>query len=301
MRTRVVIAASAAAVGLAAAAVIVPGVAGGNARDTVGSGKADTAIATPLLALLSGKNEVPPADPKGSGSASVTIDPVTGEICYDINVADLSPTTNPNPVILGHIHRGAAGINGPVVVPFTTLPGANPAAACVAADPALAAEIMGNPAGFYVNIHTGDFPAGAVRGQLATGAAPAGPAHFLPVPLRAYDSRLGTAGPLKANETRTISLQTGLALGGTVPELAVPSGATGAIVNITVTETVNGGYVKLYSAAISEPATSTVNWSATGENLAVNTSVAVDGSGKVKITGGVNDTHVVIDVMGYYF
>ena len=71
--------------------------------------------------------------------------------------------------------------------------------------------------------------------------------------------------------------------------------------NITVTETVNGGYVKLYSAAISEPATSTVNWSATGENLAVNTSVAVDGSGKVKITGGVNDTHVVIDVMGYYF
>jgi len=29
--------------------------------------------------------------------------------------------------------------------------------------------------------------------------------------------------------------------------------------------------------------------------------LAVDGSGKVKITGGVNDTQVVIDVVGYYF
>jgi hypothetical protein len=295
MKTRVVIAASAAAVGLAAAAFIVPGVASGNARNTAGDGQAATAVATPLVALLSGANEVPPADPDGTGAAAVTIDPVTGEICYDATVADI------NAPIMGHIHRGAAGINGPVVVPFTTLPApGTPASACVTALPALAAEIVTTPANFYVNFHTTDFPAGAIRGQLSEGPPPAGPAHFLPVPLRAYDSRLA-AGPLKALETRTISLQTGKALGLPNAELAVPPGATGAIVNITVTETVNGGYVKLYSAAIGEPATSTINWSDNGQNLAVNTSVAVDGSGRVKITGGVNDTQVVIDIVGYYF
>jgi CHRD domain len=296
MRKRVtIVAASVAAAGLAAA-FIVPGVANGNARDTLGSGAAATKTATPLVATLSGANEVPPADPDGSGAAAVTIDAATGEICFDATVADIAT------VAMGHIHRGVSGTNGPVVVPFPTgLPqSGTPGAGCVTADPALAAEILANPAGFYVNFHTGDFPAGAIRGQLSVGAAPAGPAHFLATPLRAYDSRVGT-GPLKANETRTISLQTGKALGATTAELAVPPGATGAIVNITVTETVNGGYVKLYSAAIGEPATSTINWSQSNENLAVNTSVAVDGSGKVKITGGVNDTQVVIDVVGYYF
>ncbi len=202
---------------------------------------------------------------------------------------------------MGHIHRGAAGINGPVVVPFTALPGADAAAACTTIDLTLAGEILATPADFYVNLHTGDFPAGAIRGQLAVGAPPAGAAHFLPVPLRAYDSRVDAAGPLKSGETRTVSLQTGMPLGSSVAELAVPAGATGAIVNITVTETVNGGYVKLYSAAITEPATSTINWSQTGENLAVNTSVAVNGAGQVKITGGVNDTQVLIDVVGFYF
>ena len=37
---------------------------------------------------------------------------------------------------------------------------------CATADRALVKEILQNPAGFYVNVHTSDFPAGAVRGQL---------------------------------------------------------------------------------------------------------------------------------------
>jgi len=79
----------------------------------------------------------------------------------------------------------------------------------------------------------------------------------------------------------------------------VPPGATAALVNLTVTDTEAAGFVKMYSAAISEPATSSINWSDTGQNLAVSTPVAIDGEGRIKLTGGVNATNVVVDVIGY--
>jgi hypothetical protein len=154
-------------------------------------------------------------------------------------------------------------------------------------------------------VHTTDFPTGAIRGQLSQGPAPAGEAHFLPVPLRAYDSRLANGAKIVPFETRTISLATGKDLAGT-SSLAVPPGATAAIVTLTVTETGggpggNGGFLKLYSAGIPEPATSSINWAGANQNIAVTTQVAVDAAGQVKVTGGANPTHFVIDVIGYLF
>ncbi|MEP7046531.1 MAG: hypothetical protein ABI949_07635, partial [Ilumatobacteraceae bacterium] len=143
---------------------------------------------------------------------------------------------------------------------------------------------------------------GAIRGQLTAGPPPAGEAHLLAEPLRAYDSRDAAGPKLDALQTRTINLATGKDHTG-ASVIAVPPGATAAIVTLTVTETVGpGGYVKLYSAALTDaPATSSINWAGNNQNLAVTTQVAVDSSGAVKVTGGANSTHLVIDVIGYLF
>jgi hypothetical protein len=113
----------------------------------------------PLHATLRPENEIPPAASNGSGGALVTLNQGQGEVCWDVTVDDLAA-----PVILAHVHEGAAGVPGPVVVDFV-FP-ANGLSGCVDADATLVKEIRQNPAGFYVNVHTTAFPGGEVRGQL---------------------------------------------------------------------------------------------------------------------------------------
>jgi hypothetical protein len=291
------------AVGLAAA-IAIPTIAFGNARANRGTLSFLQAANTPYVAQLSGANESPIGDTDAVGGAAVTFDiiqgtTITAEVCWDLSYSGLTGTP-----ILAHIHRGAAGVNGTIVIPFLPFTDLGPTSAsgCAAVDPALATEIMTTPANFYVNVHTTDFTGGAIRGQLSKGAPPAGEAHLLPVPLRAYDSRDNAGPKLAALETRTISLATGKNnLNASV--LAVPPGATGAIITLTVTETVGpGGFLKLYSAdLVTAPATSSINWAGTNQNIAVTTQVAVNSAGQVKVQGGANSTHFVIDVVGYLF
>jgi len=113
----------------------------------------------PLLATLLPQNQVPPTASSGTGSALVTLNQGQSEVCWDISVSDLT-----SPVILAHIHHGAAGVNGPVVVDF--MEPVNGLNGCVHADATLIMQIRLDPADFYVNVHTTMFPAGEVRGQL---------------------------------------------------------------------------------------------------------------------------------------
>jgi hypothetical protein len=113
----------------------------------------------PLHATLLPENQVPPTASDGSGTALVTLNQGRGEVCWDISVSDLT-----SPVILAHIHHGAAGTNGPVVVDF--MEPVNGLNGCVQADNALIKDIRQNPADYYVNVHTETFPGGEVRGQL---------------------------------------------------------------------------------------------------------------------------------------
>ncbi|MER6999871.1 CHRD domain-containing protein [Streptomyces sp. NPDC000410] len=123
--------------------------------------------AVTLAAELSGANEVPvqggPAvnDPDGKAVALVK---VKGDrVTFALQWKGFVPS-------LGHIHEGVAGKNGGVKVPLfgSAMPdSAHSAAGQVAVtDAKLAENIRNNPAGFYVNLHSAEFPGGAVRGQL---------------------------------------------------------------------------------------------------------------------------------------
>ncbi|HEX5578310.1 MAG TPA: CHRD domain-containing protein [Candidatus Limnocylindria bacterium] len=99
-------------------------------------------------------------EPNGSGTAAITIDPDTGEVCWDLSVDGVGAVT------ASHIHIGAEGESGDVVVPLDVDGFEGTSSDCVDASDADLDAIIADPAGYYVNIHTDAFPAGAIRGQL---------------------------------------------------------------------------------------------------------------------------------------
>jgi hypothetical protein len=109
-----------------------------------------------LVATLNGANEVPPADPTGTGTFSVEIDPDKGDFCYTLTSTKIAAPT------MAHVHTGAAGVNG---APVVTL---DPKGSdeCIAVEPNALKPIIAKPEDYYVNIHNAKYPGGAIRGQL---------------------------------------------------------------------------------------------------------------------------------------
>lgn len=115
------------------------------------------------VARLTGDQEIPgPGHPTGGGNGFVlgTDDPTA--LCHGLYVAlDEAPSA-------AHVHEGAAGAAGSVVITLETRPNGRVTACQAGLDPALVADVLGDPTAYYLNVHTPDFPDGAVRGQLAT-------------------------------------------------------------------------------------------------------------------------------------
>jgi hypothetical protein len=127
---------------------------------------ATAAIAQPVQGgakfktTLTGATEVPgPGDPDGRGEAEIIVNPGKSQICWVINVRDIEPAT------AAHIHIGLAGIAGDVVLGLSA-PTDGDSEGCETVSRALADAIRKAPASYYVNIHNGPYPAGALRGQL---------------------------------------------------------------------------------------------------------------------------------------
>lgn len=143
------------------ALLLVPLAVGVLAGGTLAPASSDALAGRPLTATLTGVAEVPgPGDPDGSGTATVAVNQGQGEVCFVLTVADIAPAT------AAHIHRGAAGVAGPVVVPLVP-PTDGTSTGCASADRSLLKAIRQNPEDYYVNVHNADLPAGAVRGQLS--------------------------------------------------------------------------------------------------------------------------------------
>ena len=115
----------------------------------------------PLSTDLSGAEEVPPADPDGTGFARITLNSGTGEVCWSITASDITL-----PATAAHIHEAPAGVNGDIVVTLSPPDESGTASGCTIADSSLVRDIRKNPAEYYVNVHTTDYPGGAIRGQL---------------------------------------------------------------------------------------------------------------------------------------
>ena len=119
-------------------------------------------VANILQANMLGANEKPnPGDSDGSGLGEFILRPDKGQLCYSLAASNIIL-----PASASHIHRGDATVAGPVIIPFTAPNASGTASACVTVDSGLLKEIIANPGGFYANIHTTDFPGGAVRAPL---------------------------------------------------------------------------------------------------------------------------------------
>ena len=113
---------------------------------------------TTYRVALTGAQETQAADPDGSGTAVITINTGTDQVCFDITMRRI---VDPN---RAHIHPGARGVAGGIAIGFWESAGGLHRTGCVT--DADADAVAANPSAFYVNVHNSQFPAGALRGQL---------------------------------------------------------------------------------------------------------------------------------------
>lgn len=105
---------------------------------------------------LTGAHEVPAVTTAASGTGTITVAP-DRSVSGSVTATGMSPT-------MAHIHQGAPGVNGPVIIPLTqsgnvfTVP-----AGAKLTDAQYDAYKAGN---LYVNIHSAAHPGGEIRAQL---------------------------------------------------------------------------------------------------------------------------------------
>jgi hypothetical protein len=116
-----------------------------------------------FTANMTGGQETPakgPANARGTFSVEFR----NGQACYRLSVRGLGSRP-----VAAHIHRGAAGTAGGIVIDLRpTFRGTSPRVSekCVTARASIVSAIRRNPRAYYANVHTGTHPAGAARGQL---------------------------------------------------------------------------------------------------------------------------------------
>ena len=127
---------------------------------------------TRLIARMNGAKEVSSegekgvGDPDGRGRATIKLQRSASRVCFNLSWENIGAPG------AAHIHDGSADEAGPVVVTLfaseSPLPGTiSGVRGCASdVDQAVITAIKNDPAGHYVNVHNGEYPGGAIRGQL---------------------------------------------------------------------------------------------------------------------------------------
>ncbi len=193
---------------------------------------------------LSGASEVPPRTTPASGEVAIQVAPDGLSLSYSVTVRDIANVT------MGHIHLGAAGTNGDIVLPLVppAPPGGGPRSGVIGEGTLTAAQLTGPLQGqplsaliaeldrgnAYVNIHTatgaspatlvaGDLPTGEIRGQLVRAATPAAASTATRAAATTATTTRSAGGPAQTTATRAAT-----ATGATVTAPAAASTATRA-------------------------------------------------------------------------
>jgi hypothetical protein len=114
-----------------------------------------------FVANLTGSQENPPISTSATGFATLVLnDDGTATLSLSLNGV-VNQTA-------AHIHRGAVGVNGPVIIPLPNGSFSNLALTLTAS------QVSDLKAGLlYVNVHTTSAPGGLIRGQLTLVPEPA--------------------------------------------------------------------------------------------------------------------------------
>ena len=182
--------------GLAAAAVaaVLPAIA-----------LAQTPAASRWTAALTGANEVPATTSTSTGTFTATLDEAAGTLTWTLTVPAITNAT------AAHLHAGAAGANGGIVLPLfaapTNAPTANISVSGTSKASDLTGSLAGNFAGFvtalkangiYANVHTTANAGGEIRAQVTVV-----PAAGAPAPTTATPAKTGNAGLVGATSHAT--------------------------------------------------------------------------------------------------
>ena len=117
------------------------------------------------LAAMSGSEEAPDAgDPDGYGAADFRLK--GNKVCFRILASKIGQGG------AAHIHKGAPGAAGPIVVDLFSFKGKQQTvppriSGCAKSTAATVKDIARHSGDYYVNVHNEEFPGGAIRGQLS--------------------------------------------------------------------------------------------------------------------------------------
>ena len=109
--------------------------------------------------LLAGANEVPPTSSTATGRGRADLNPGTLGISITVTTTGIAGAA-------AHLHIGAAGVNGPVIVPLTEGPVGTWTSA-TGATLTQAQAVAFAAGGTYFNVHSAALPGGEIRAQAA--------------------------------------------------------------------------------------------------------------------------------------